>query len=228
MSRPFHIQHPEQAYLRTALFAVELLDAVTLERVTMGVKVTAEGLGGKPRVNATGLFVWLEEELSPLRKLTIDPGALPYEKVERLPSDLQLPPAARPVTTIELPPRTDYPFAPGITGARGALIESRLGPRVAVVGAEVRWHWLDEDGLTWRIAPTVSHTTTKGDFVSVLRLTPAEVPHVDSSGAVTARLWARREGAIERRSADLKLPQGRIADSLTSTALTFAWDELQP
>jgi hypothetical protein len=31
-----------------------------------------------------------------------------------------------------------------------------------------------------------------------------------------------------RESADVKLPQGRIADSTKTPALTFAWDELQP
>ena len=35
---------------------------MTLERVSDGVKVTAEGLRGKPIVNYGGLFVWLEED----------------------------------------------------------------------------------------------------------------------------------------------------------------------
>ena len=63
MSRPFDVQLPlERAYSRHVLFAVELLDAVTLERVSEGVEVIAEGLHGKPIVNAGGLFVWLEED----------------------------------------------------------------------------------------------------------------------------------------------------------------------
>lgn len=228
MSRPFDVRLPlEQGYLRRALFAVELIDAVTMERVTYGVTVRAEGLSATPVVNTTGYFVWLHEDVSRLRKLSIDPGALPYEHVERTPAELSLPPAPRPLTTIELPARIDYAFAPGITGTRGVLIESRVGERTPIAGAEVRLLWLDGDNV-WRASPTISHTTANGDFVSVLRLAPADVPKFDAGGAITVRLWGRRDGAIERRSADFKLLQGHVAAPLTLNALTFAWDELQP
>src|SRR5260221_422241 len=110
------------AYERHALFAIELLDAVTLQRVSEGIEVTAEGLRGKPIVNYGGLFVWLEEKLDPLQKISIDPGVLPYERVERTKAQLNLPPAPQPLTTIELPPRVDYPFAVGMSGVRGTLI----------------------------------------------------------------------------------------------------------
>jgi hypothetical protein len=53
VSRPFEVYLPlEQGYLRRSLFAIELLDAVTLSRVSQGVKVVAEGLYGKPTLNA--------------------------------------------------------------------------------------------------------------------------------------------------------------------------------
>lgn len=215
MTRPLEMRAPEQAYLRDTLFGVELLDAVTLARVSDGVDVVAEGLHGKPIVNASGLFVWLREDLTRLQKVTIDPLLLPYETVEIAPADLTLP-----LTVVELPPRADYPFGDGVTGMRGTLIEDRSG-RVPVRGAAVHLRWLDENSV-WRDAPAPSHTGGGGDFVAALRLKAAEVPLLDSDGALTVRLRARR-GADEHESTDLKLQQGRIADPFT-----FAWDELQP
>lgn len=229
MSRPFEVRLPlEEAYLRRALFAVELLDPVTLSRVSEGVKVVAEGLLGKPVVNAGGLFVWLAED-RPLRRLTVDPGVLPYDKVERLVG------ADTPrLVTIELPPRPDYAFPAGVTGLRGTLLEERVAPpspRRPVESAEVHLRWLDEDGA-WRDAPTFSRTGPAGDFAAILRLAPGEVPRLEAQSALTVRLRARREGSDERGSADLKLPQGRVADPSTFAqgpqGLLFAWDELQP
>lgn len=227
MSRPFEVKLPfENAYSRRSLFAIELLDAVTLERVSNGVKVTADGLQGKPVVNAGGLFVWMQEDIAPLQKVTIDPGTLPYEKIEREPADLTLPPDPRPLTTIELPPRIDYAFAAGVTGLRGTLLEEQAVPPVPVANAEVSLRWLDDDDVTWRDAPTISHTNSTGDFVSVLRFAPTEKPKLDN-GSVTVRLRVRRNGN-ERSSADFTLLQGRVTDPSTLDPLTFAWDELQP
>ena len=225
MSRPFEVQL-EKAYQRHAMFGIELLDAVTLSRVSQGVKkVIAQGLKGEPIVNASGCFVWLDEEIANLQKVTFDLGVLPYESIELAATDLKLP-----LTTIELQPRADYPFAAGTTGIRGTLIETRVIPPqvpVAVDDAEVGLLWLDEDNFTWHDAPTISHTNSDGDFVSILRLAPTEVPDLDADRKLTVRLRARRN-ANERTSSDFKLLQGRVADPSTLSALTFAWDELQP
>jgi hypothetical protein len=227
MSRAFEIKLPlEDAYSRRSSFGVELLDAVTMSRVSYGVKVTAEGLQGRPVVNSGGVFVWLEEDLTPLQRLSIDPGILPYEKIELERADLTLPPNPRPLTTVELAPRVDYTFAPGITGLRGTLIEERVVPPVPVTDGEIRLRWLDDDDVTWHDAPTISHTNSTGDFVSILRFAPTEKPNLDN-GFVTVRLRVRRNGN-ERSSADFKLLQGRVTDPSTLDPLTFAWDELQP
>jgi hypothetical protein len=211
------------------LFAVQVLDAVTLERVSQGLQVVAEGLHGKPIVNTSGMFVWLKEDITPFRKITIDPGVLPYQRVEREAGQLQ-----RPLATIELPPSSDYPFAAGITGLRGTLVEARVvAPQqpTAVPDAEIHLRWLDDDGVTWRDAPTVSRTDSDGDFVAVVRLARTELPQV-KTGALTVRVRARRSGLNERGSSDLLLPQGRVADPSTFAqgrdALLFAWDELSP
>jgi hypothetical protein len=221
----------EQAYLRRALFALEVLDAVTLERVTRGLKVVAEGLRGTPVVNASGIFVWLEEDTAALRRVTVDPGILPFEGAELAPDEVR----PRQLNTVVLSPRVSYPFSGGITGLRGTLIEERLpSPQrpVPVPNAAVQLRWLDEDGTTWRDAPTVSHTDEHGDFAAIVRLAPTQVPRVDAEGAMTVRLRARRPAPEERGSGDLRLLQGRVADPPTfpqgRDALTFAWDELQP
>ena len=231
MSQRFAVQLPvEEAYNRRVLFGIELLDAVTLTRVSEGVKVVADGLRGKPIVNSSGMFVWLEEEINNLRKISIDTGNLPYERLELEPAKLNLPPVKPSFTTIELQPKVGYSFARGITGLRGTLIEERVNPprpSVPVRNAAVRLQWLDNDN-NWRIAPTISHTDPKrGDFVSILRLSPSEVPHLEN-GEVTVRLLASRDGGLERRSDNFRLPQGRVTDPSTSSPLIFAWDELQP
>ncbi len=78
MSTPFKAQ-TEKAYERHVFLAVELLDAVTLTRVSEGVKVVVDGLQGKPILNSSGYFVWLRENNPTIRKITADPGVLPYE-----------------------------------------------------------------------------------------------------------------------------------------------------
>lgn len=230
MSPPAQPVPLERAYVRRVLLAVEVLDAVTLARVRGGVTVVAEGLAGRPIVSRGGVFVWLQQDAAGLRRITVDPGELPYERVEVPAADVRLP-----HTVVELPPRADYPFGAGLTGLRGTLVEAPLAapqPAVPVPGAEVRLQWQDEDGVTWRDAPTRGHTTAGGDFTAIARLAPGDAPLLDADGALTVRLLARRGAAAERRSAALRLPLGRIADPGTFSqgpqALRFAWSELQP
>ena len=90
----------ESAYTRRMFLAVELLDAVTLTRVSSGVKVEAEGLKGKPVINSGGCYVWLEEESPAVQRITVDPGRLPYEMFELDGAEV-----FQPLTTIQLQPR---------------------------------------------------------------------------------------------------------------------------
>src|SRR5262249_53713044 len=160
-----------------------------------------------------------------LRKLSIEPGLQPYEKVGREPAQVK-----RPLTTVELPPRVDYRFTAGITGLRGTLFESRVAPPLTpepVGDAEVSLRWLD-DNAPWHDARLASHSDTQsGDFVSILRLTPDEVPLLDASGDVTVRLKVRRDVRV-RTSTDFKLLQGRVTDPSKLNPLTFFWDEMLP
>lgn len=225
MSQTFDVRLPlEESYQRHVLFGLELLDAVTLSRVSQGVKVVADGLQGRPIVNSSGLFVWLKEDFGRLRKISINPGVLPYEKYDLPASEVK-----RPLTTVQLQPRSDYAFTPGITGLRGTLIEERVNPpelAKPVRNAEVQLQWLDVDDH-WQDSPTISRTdVNRGDFVSILRLASTEIPQI-KNGKVTVRLRARRDEGNERSSAIFELLQGRVTDPSTLNTLTFAWDEFE-
>lgn len=210
---------PELAYTRRVLFALELLDAVTLARVSRELRVTAEGLDGGPIVNASGLWVWLEEPdaLARLRRVTVEPGRLPYERLEIPSAELQLP-----FTTRQLVPHVGYPFTAGTTALRGALVEDRADPRVPIVGADVWLQWLQEDD-TWRDASLVSASDDRGEFATILRLGPDDNPKHDADGALTVRVRARRSALSERCSDELSMTQGHVADPST-----FAWNEMHP
>ena len=211
----------EQAYQRQVYLAVELLDAVTLTRVGRGMEVVAEGLKKKPVINRSNYFVWLKEGNAIVPKITVDPGLLPYEKREILPANVVFP-----LTTIELQPRPDYQFAPGITGLRGTVIERQVDPPVPVVNGTVRLQYMDADD-DWQDSPTVSRTDERtGDFVSIIRLTPADEPAVEN-GAITVRLRVTR-GFSSRRSEDFQLMYGRVTDPTESDPLKFAWDDMLP
>ncbi len=218
MSRPFDVRLPlEQAYLREAMFAVELLDSVTLERVSQGVKVTAVGLASSPIVNFGGFFVWLKQPAPNFQKLIIEPGTRPFEHME-IPAAL----VQWPLHTVELKPLANYPFTPGVTAIRGSLYETRvaLGQTPAPIpGATIRLEWLHDDNVTWIPSPVTAVTNAKGDFTAILRLAPVEVPAQDAQGKISIRLFAKRAAGGEKHH-EFQLPHGRVADEI------YAWDEL--
>jgi hypothetical protein len=213
----------ETAYQRNVLFAVELLDAVTLERVNQGIRVDAQGLRRKPVYNSGGLFVWTkqtpQEDTTALRSLAIDTGELPYQSAMFDSSQVQ----ARKLTTITLAPRVNYPFQAGVTGLRGTLIESNFGAWRPVLDGSVRLQWIDH-ASNWIDSPPVSKTETdKGDFVAILRFLPNAKPDLNTDGTIQVRLQADRPTAIARYSTPFKLTPGRLSDPVQ-----FAWDELNP
>jgi len=226
MIQRFILHQPSaEAYRRTPAFGIEVLDGVTLERVSDGIDVIAVGLNSKPFINNGGVFVWRRQNIDALQAIRIDTVRQPYEEVTIERAKLKLPPDPRPLTSIVLSPRANYPFAAGTTGIRGRLIAGTVPPQVGVAGATISLRWLDDNGVTWRDAAQESQTTAKGDFVSVLRLAPTDVPRV-TNGAFTIRVRATRNG-ITRFSAQLQLPQGRVADPTTLNSI-LAWDALQP
>lgn len=205
---------------RSVLFALELLDAVTLERVNKGIAVDAQGLRQKPISNSGGLFVWIkqtpQEDTTSLRSLVIDPGVLPYQSTILDSSQVRVPQ----LTTITLAPRVHYPFPVGMTGLRGTLIESNFGTARPVLDAVVRLQWIYN--TSWIDSQSAAKTEPdKGDFVSILRLLPDAKPDLNADGKIQVRLRADRPAAFTRYSAPRNLTLGRLSDPVS-----FAWDEL--
>jgi hypothetical protein len=218
-----NLRFVETSRQRNVLFAVELLDAVTLERVNQGITVKAQGLRRKPVSNSGRLFVWIkqtpQEDTTALRSLAIDTGELPYQSATFDSSQVQAPQ----LTTIILAPRVNYPFQAGVTGLRGTLIESNFGARRPVLDGSVRLQWIDPFS-NWIDSPPVSRTETdKGDFVAILRFLPNAKPDLNADGTIQVRLQADRPTAIARYSAPFNLTPGRL-----SAPAPFAWDELNP
>ena len=221
MPRPFEVQLPlEKAYSRNVLFAAQVIDAVTLEPVTRGVDVSVTGLTGRPVVNNSGYFVFLEERAGAPQKVHVRVTRSPYED-----QDVAAPvPPAR-LVRIELAPRVDYPFGAGVTALRGSLIESGIGARVPVTDAEVWLRWIDDDanGTTWIDVPTHSHTGASGDFACFVRLAPKQSARLTAAGRMRLQLRGRRAGNT-LTSLELSIPPGRVADALPP----FAWDTFVP
>ncbi|HWA89503.1 MAG TPA: hypothetical protein VG889_05670 [Rhizomicrobium sp.] len=202
---------------RKVLFAAEIVDAVTLQPVTSGIRVSATGLGRRPIVNYDGVFVWLEEGANQPLQVIVDARDTAYESVA-VPAPI-LP--ARSVR-IELAPAYAYPFPPGATALRGRLIESPLGDPVAVAGAEVHLQWIDDPqpGTVWADSPVRSHSAANGDFAALMRFTPSQAPRALGKG-IAARLSVTR-GPDTRVSNPFTLDLGRIGGG------PFAWSDLTP
>lgn len=214
MPRVFNIHRPpETAYVRNVLIGVEVIDAISLARVTDGLTVEAKGLVGKPIVNFGGCFVWLKEGDRRPEKIVVDPGHLPYQKAEVA---ILLPPPYREPIAVELQPGRHYPFAPGTTGLRSTLYESPddREPYKAVPDTDVWLRWLGPDD-NWTDSPVSTRTDSNGDFVAILRLpplAPADFPHPPSSAPISVRLCANfAEGT--RMSDAREVALGRVTDA---------------
>lgn len=228
MARPFDVYEPlerpwtnEDGWKRIGMLAIEVLDAVTLQRVSQGITVEAKGMRSRPIVNHGGLFVWRGENLTGLTGVAIDPGVLPFAPVELTQADVTLP-----LHTVALQPSANYAFAPGTTAIRASLIETAvpLGVEPAVIaGALIRLAWLDDDGVTWHEPPQRFITDVRGQFAAFIPFVPADLPQSDSGGNLQLRLFANRTPAVSppvERSVAFVHPQGRTTDA------TYAWDQL--
>jgi hypothetical protein len=217
MSDRFPVGLPlDAAYSRRLLCAAELVDAVTLERVTADLKVTALGLQRKPTINASGFFVWLEEGGAAPTRILVDASDTSYASTESGP-----PAPPEKSVRIELAPRFAYPFPPGATALRGTLRVSRFGRPEPVAGATVRLQW--SDGVGWIDAPVAVTSETSGDFAAPLRLAPKAEPRTLPGGGLAVRLRITRNGTT-RTGDEFALAAGRVG----SRDQPFIWDDLHP
>jgi hypothetical protein len=222
MARTFDVYEPlERAWTRKATLAVEVLDAVTLQRMSQGITVKAKGVRTTPIVNHGGLFVWRGENLAGFAGVVIDPGVLPFSGVELAQADVTLP-----MHTVALQPRANYAFAPGTTAIRGSLIETvpPLGVDPTVIpGASIRLEWLDDDGTTWHQPPQRFITDVRGEFAAFIPFVPADLPQLAAGGTLTLKLIANRAPPgqpANEKSIQFAHPQGRVTDAI------HAWDQL--
>jgi len=229
MARLF-LPDAERAYTRSVLFAVELLDAVTLLGVSREVRVSAPPLRAQPIVNFSGRFVWLQEGATRPQKVMVDPGELPYEREELpapvLPPDLNGVPETARLLQVLLRPRRGYVFPDGVTVVRGRLNESTAQPPAAVSDAAVWLQWFDDEAQHWQgdRARTFVRTQANGEFAAFLRLGPAAKPLRDKSGRMQVRLRVGRPNVTDRIGTTLDVREGRIFNDFQ----TLAWSDLRP
>jgi hypothetical protein len=222
VARPFDVYEPlERAWTRKATLAVEVLDAVTLQRMSQGITVEAKGVRSRPVINHGGLFVWRADTLAGFAGVIVDPGVLPFAGADLAPADVALP-----LHTVALQPLANYAFAPGTTAIRGALIETVPPPGVAptpIPHAAIRLEWLDDDGATWHQPPQRFITDARGEFAAFIPFVPADVPQLGAGGTLALKLFANRAPPglpANEKSIQFAHPQGRVADAI------HAWDQL--
>ncbi|REE18429.1 hypothetical protein B0G71_1445 [Paraburkholderia sp. BL27I4N3] len=191
---------------RKVLYAVELWDALTLTRVTRGVKVAAAGLRNAPIVSLSGRFVWFEENEAWPDHITVTllPGA-PYAPVPPVatlprPANLEVPHVAERLQSLVLQPDATYPLGDGVTCLRGRLTtDTKLDKPPPVAGARVQLAWSDADEEKWKPdAPPADAgsaalaalpvTTASGDFVAFIPRASAPTSNTAADGTFPARL----------------------------------------
>ena len=215
MPSGFPIGALDVAWTRRLLCAAEIVDAVTLEPVTKNIKVRADGLKNKPRVNWSGFHCWLEEGAAQPQGIVVTPLDDRYAEARSAPP---VPPERS--VRIELAPRASYPFPPGVTVLRGTLRVSRFGTPEAVAGASVTLQWFNDSG--WVDAPTTVTTDDRGDFAVPLRLAPKDEPRL-VNGKIAVRLRFERDGPT-RTTDEIEM----AARTITPAAQPFIWDDLNP
>jgi hypothetical protein len=220
----------ELAYTRRARLVVEALDPVTLDLVGPGLRISVDGLDARPVLSSGGRHVWFDERGRTPKTLHINPGALPYLRVDRAVDPLPPPPAppAKPQTCtlmrIELAPSIAYPFAPGITAYRGSfIVDAADDPPVGLADAEVRMQWIDDSqaGEVWVDAPNRSRTSANGDFVALVRLGPSQIARADAQHRMRVRVVATHAGTT-RMTPELQILFNRLTDAPSS----FVWSAL--
>jgi len=232
MAANFIVSPDEFAYQRNTLFAVEVLDPVSLTIVRHGVRVTAVGLKREPIVSYGGRFVWLEEkdgeEYAWPTRLIVDAGDLPFESADVVapPRPANIPKATQEerLARIVLQPKSSYAFrgGDGVLAVQGRLVEdAQADPKVPVVGASVRLRWQDADSGQWRNAPVQALTYQFGEFLTFIRMPPLASPVVNAAGLMSVVIRVRRDEL--RETTPFLVPQGQVSP----TVQELDWSRLQ-
>ena len=226
---PRFIGQPE-ALERRVLFAIELVDPITFERVWTGIDVRVAGLAGKPIVNASGRLVWLVEGNAWPGAITVTPTTAPYsphvQAAPPRPADILTASAAERLVRIVLRPTAAYAFDTGVTAMRGWLRERLGAPSTPVAGARIQLAWFDTISNRWLPPPPAAgdvcpETDADGQFAVFLRLAPVppQDPDLDR-GLLRARVQVTRGVATRVTPDDFpflpapvdpgRVPEGRV------------------
>jgi hypothetical protein len=205
------LERPNDDVIRRVLFAVELVDPVTLERRHQDLTVLAKGLTQAPYVNRSGRFVWLREGDAWPGAITVKPDGLPFAPqvapAPPRPLDLDALAPAQRLVRITLRPTAAYAFEAGLTAVRGRLCEDASPSSPPVAGALVQLAWQDADTGVWfpplpsppptadpdGVTPNEPETDERGQFAVFVRLPRGGLAEPDvSNGLLKVRLQFTR------------------------------------
>jgi hypothetical protein len=237
MSALFPVLAPD-LIRRRVLFAVALVDPITGRLVSRGLRVTADGLAGRPVVNHSGHFVWLSEGAARPTRVRVAPDGAPFEPEsiavgvlpDPAPDDPQLPPVTVDPSLrrlrIPLRPTPAYPFPDGVTLVHGRLKETTAADAAAVANAEVEPQWQLDDAATWKSSAARARTGATGEFTGALLL-PADAKPEGDSGKIAMRVVFDRAGVRKATPAGSVAPGSRVATpGGTPLFGVVAWDQL--
>ncbi|SAK99673.1 hypothetical protein [Caballeronia ptereochthonis] len=221
---------------RVGLVGIELIDPVTLTRVTQGVRVSAQGLANPPVLSYSGCFVWFKEDGDSWpESISVDVGKLPYEPVAGTiapparPVDLDDAPVSARLARVTLCPSVAYPFPDGVLGLRGRLHETadRASPPVAGARIWLRWGSAPDDASGRIDSPVRSTTTESGAFAVFLRPPVALMPEA-ANGRVSLQLAVLPAGETMPRTKQIEAMDGamNVVPDPSDLAAVFPLDEM--
>jgi hypothetical protein len=184
---------------RSVWVVIDPFDVVTGERVTAPLRVTLRNVTARAIVSASGLYCFTDLNL-PAAKYAVDVQPLGAAASLYLPAQreftLKVPPVSgapldRNLMTIDLFPRSAYPFATGVTLARGRLVRRSNG--AVIGGAEVSL--LRNGAATGR----PGRTDERGEFVVFFPPEPAPDSSLGAPPAPPPQLRFRLEFFVSGR-----------------------------
>jgi hypothetical protein len=223
-------QENSELIRRRVLLAVALVDPITGDLVSRGVKVSVDKLAGRPILNRSGYFVWLAEDDVRPTEVTVEPDGAPFEaQTAKIKPPPDPPPEnlLQPTTPVEdgdeerltrvfLRPTADYPFPDSAIVLRGQLRETRDENSPLVPNAFVVLEWKSYPPPPppppappwprpyWRRSPAVAQTDASGEFGAALVL-PAGAKADAGDKLIVLRLRVQREDKA-RVSDEIPLP----------------------
>jgi hypothetical protein len=246
-----NLQKEPDILRRRVLFAVGLIDPLTGQLVSSGMKVSLDELLRRPIVNRSGYFVWLVEGDARPSTVTVVPAGAPYERETVAVGPLPAPPPEDPSLPIDpadapkrrlhifLRPTGAYPFPDGAIVVRGKLTETAAQNAPAVKNARIGLEWKAESQqntnapavANWKRSPAAAATSDRGEFAAALALPPGARPEKTATKTIALRLRCDRAGVV-RVGGEFALPPAPDAEIISERNTYFletpvAWNQLQ-